>query len=103
MVIIYFVIESLYILLFNLILDICTYLGTIGSGSFIGTVLTADFFRASAYIYTNYYPRKTVGDRLQLTIVRRPSFRLIENHERFIQRINQVLLDYVSHSLLCHM
>lgn len=74
----------------------------IGSGSFIGTILTADFFRASAYIYANYYPPKTAGDKLHLTITRRPSFRLIENHDKFIQRINQVMLDYVGIYFLCY-
>lgn len=68
----------------------------IGSGSFLGTVLAADFFRASAYVYENYYPPQDHGDKLLLTIVRRPTIRLILNHDKFIQKINSKLLDYVS-------
>ena len=71
-----------------------------GSGSFLGTTLAADFFRASAYRYAHFFPRKELlpGDKLKLTIVRRPTIRLIENHEHFIQRINKLLLDYVRDS-----
>lgn len=67
----------------------------IGSGSFLGTALASDFFRASAYVYENYYPPRDRGDKLYLTIVRRPTFRLILNHDKFVQKINMKLLDYV--------
>lgn len=43
----------------------------------------------------NYYPPHYRNGKLQLTIVRRPTFRLILNHDKFIKRINQMLLDYV--------
>ena len=67
----------------------------IGSGSFIGTALAADFFRMSAYVYENYYPPTNRGDKVYLTINRRVTNRFILNLDKFIQKINQRLFDYV--------
>lgn len=68
----------------------------IGSGSFIGTALAADFFRMSAYVYENYYPPTNRGNKVYLTINRRVTNRFILNLDKFIQKINQKLLDYVT-------
>ena len=84
--------------LFYICIDLKTVIRNwepIGSGSFIGTVLAADFFRASAYVYENYFPPREYREKIQLTIVRRPSNRYILNLDQFIQKINQKLLDYV--------
>ena len=73
-----------------------------GSGSFLGTLLAADWLRAAAYTYMNFYPPHYRNEKLQLTIVRRPTFRLVLNHDKLIKRINQMLLDYVGKRRRCY-